>query len=82
MISKKVKILSDDDRIKNGIIGGSLGLLTGGAFIATAGAVMVVGGIKIVGSQIWAIGSLAFDLVTMTIGPVIGIELEPIEVEP
>lgn len=83
--------LTTGDRVKNTLIGASLGLMVGGAFVATAGAagslivgsattpIAVFGG---TGAQTFAIGALAYNGFAIAIAPLFAISIDPIEVVP
>ncbi len=74
-------------KVKNIVIGASLGFAAGGAIVATGG--VFLGAAKGIGVsylgvtalQGFAIGALAFDLSAVGILPIFGIEIEPIEYE-
>ena len=75
-------------KLKNTLIGASLGLLGGGAIVATVGvgaalctgyAFASVGFLGGSAAQTFAIGAIAIDIFAITIAPIFGIEMEPIE---
>lgn len=79
--------LTTGEKIKNTVIGASLGLAAGGAIVATGGA--IVGAIYGAGAtylgvtafQGFAIGALAIDSSAFLILPVFGISIEAVEYE-
>lgn len=79
------------DRVNNTIIGMSMGLLVSGSTLVLAGATatIVAGSATTIiplfgmtGPQVVAIGALAHNFVAMVIAPFLGIEMEPLELEP
>ena len=87
---KESEPLTVGDRVKNTIIGASLGLATGGAVVSVVGAGAVVAGmgtsyitlLGATGQQVFAIGALAYDSVAIIFAPFFGIEMDTIEIEP
>jgi len=87
---KESEPLTVGDRVKNTIIGASLGLATGGLAVSTVGAATIVAGmgtsyitlLGATGKQVLAIGALAYDSVAMIFAPFFGIEMDTIEIEP
>ncbi len=73
--------LTTGDRVRNTVIGASLGLAVGGGAVATAGAGLVIAGVA-GGSQVFAIGALAYNFFAIIVAPFFGVEMDPIEVEP
>lgn len=79
--------LTTSDRIKNTIVGATLGIATGGAVVAMLGMGISLGlGATTVacgatGAQTFAIGALVFDGFSMIVAPFFGIILEAIEWE-
>ena len=72
-------------RVKNTVLGFSLGLVVGGALASTGGVVAGAAGMSFFGTsaaQTFAIGALAYDFPAICILPFYGVELEPIEYEP
>ena len=77
--------ISTSTRIKNTVLGASLGLLAGGALVATGGTIAGVAGTSFLGvsaAQTFAIGALAFDFSAICVLPFFGAEVDPIECEP
>ena len=83
--------LTPGDRIRNTLLGAAMGLAVGGLVVATIGAggtVIVASASQIIpllggtGPQTFAIGALAYNTVAMLVAPILGLEMEPIEVEP
>ena len=72
-------------RVKNTVLGASLGLLAGGAILATGGAVAGAAGLSFFGAsaaQAFAIGALSFNFSAICVLPFFGAEVDPIEYEP
>ena len=76
------------EELNNKLIGASIGLLVGGAIIATVGvgaalctgyAFATVGFLGGSAAQTFAIGAIAIDIFAITIAPIFGIEMDPIE---
>ena len=83
--------LTTGDRIGNTVLGTLLGAAVGGLIVSGIGAASTVvagtGAILIpafgtTGAQTFAIGALVYDAIAMIFGPIMGVEMEPIEVEP
>ncbi len=82
--------LTNEDRIKNTLLGVGIGVAVGGAIVATGGAIgcvatgsatVYIGVFGGTGGQTVAIGALAYDVWALVIAPFFGIEVEPIEYE-
>ena len=83
--------LTTGDRVYNAFLGAVLGTAAGGLFVSGMGA---IGGITVgsgtafipafgaTGMQTFAFGAVVYDFLVMVFGPLLGLELEPIEVEP
>jgi len=82
--------LSTRDRITNAVIGASVGVASAGALLSiggaigtvAAGATTTIAAFGATGPQVFAIGALAYNSVAMFVAPFVGVEMEPIEVEP
>lgn len=78
--------ITTGDRVVNALIGSGIGLGVGGALMAGGGAALTLfGGTSAVvlgatGLEAFAWGAIAFDVFAMLIAPILGMEVEPIEV--
>ena len=81
--------LTTGDRVKNACLGGLMGIAGGGLVVfgagaaatVTAGASTFIPAFGVTAGQTWAIGAIAYDLVGMIFAPLLGVEMEPIEIE-
>lgn len=73
-----------NDRIENMFIGAGMGL----AVVGTAGSVAAgsasayIAAFGGTGAQTFSIGAIAYDLFTIIAAPILGVEMEMIEIEP
>ena len=83
--------LSTNDRIHNAFLGATLGIAVGGLVVSGAGAVATIATgsaatyipvLGVTAKQTFAIGALAYDVIAMLFAPLLGVEMETIEVEP
>jgi len=81
--------LTRGQRIKNTLVGASLGLMVGGAIVLTGGAACCIfagpttylGLIGMTGIQAVSWGILAYDVFPIFVAPFYGVEIEPLELE-
>ena len=83
------KVLTTKDRVWNITVGAFTGLMIGGAALATIGAAAVVFAapataeitiLAATGNQVFALGAAAYNIAITVLGPLFGMEIEPIEV--
>jgi hypothetical protein len=89
--SEESKELTTGDRAYNAFLGAVLGTATGGLLVSGMGAlgsIAVGSGAAFIpafgatGMQTFAFGAVVYDFLGMVFGPLLGLELESIEVEP
>ena len=79
-------VLTESDRIENAFAGMGVGIATAGLVTAALGAAAVVVpslssavAVGVTAKQTFAIGALIYDVFAMTVAPLLGLEMEPIE---
>ena len=84
------RTLTAGQRVTNALVGGTIGLMIGGAIVLTGGAACciiagpsaTIGFLGMTGMQAVSWGGLAYDVFPIFVAPFYGMEMEPLEITP